>query len=93
MPWEITNPTASPVSGSSQGRYEDQINTTGNESAEGETSKMGYDLKVSASKAEYEAIMAVLKEVNFNKTKAAEILKIDRKTLYNKIKGYGELNG
>ncbi len=30
--------------------------------------------------------MNVLKEVNFNKTKAAEILKIDRKTLYNKIK-------
>ncbi|UAY53350.1 sigma-54-dependent transcriptional regulator [Ferruginibacter albus] len=48
------------------------------------------DLKDAASKAEYEAIMSVLKDVNFNKTKAAEILKIDRKTLYNKIKGYEE---
>jgi two-component system response regulator HydG len=48
------------------------------------------DLKDAASKAEYETIMAVLKEVNFNKTKAAELLKIDRKTLYNKIKGYEE---
>lgn len=36
--------------------------------------------------AESAAILAVLKEVNFNKTKAAKILKIDRKTLYNKIK-------
>ncbi len=50
--------------------------------------KRSLDLKDSASKAEYETIMHVLKEVNFNKTKAAEVLKIDRKTLYNKIKGY-----
>jgi two-component system response regulator HydG len=48
------------------------------------------DLKDSASKAEYETIMHVLREVNFNKTKAAEVLKIDRKTLYNKIRGYEE---
>ena len=45
-------------------------------------------LKDTASKAEYETIMHVLKEVNFNKTKAAELLNIDRKTLYNKIKSY-----
>lgn len=49
------------------------------------------DLKNTSSKAEYEAIMQVLKEVNFNKTKAAEILNIDRKTLYNKIKGYEDI--
>ena len=36
--------------------------------------------------AEYETILRVLREVNFNKTKAAEILNIDRKTLYNKMK-------
>lgn len=45
-------------------------------------------LKDSASKAEYETIMHVLKEVNFNKTKAADVLGIDRKTLYSKIKSY-----
>jgi two-component system, NtrC family, response regulator HydG len=49
------------------------------------------DLKDAAAKAEYDAIMTVLKNVNFNKTKAAEILKIDRKTLYNKIKIYQSL--
>jgi len=46
------------------------------------------DLKNAAAQAEYDTIMAVLKQVNYNKSKAAEILKIDRKTLYNKIKSY-----
>ena len=46
-------------------------------------------LKDTAARAEYEAIMKVLKEVNYNKTKAAIILNVDRKTLYNKIKNYG----
>ncbi|WP_461449289.1 sigma-54-dependent transcriptional regulator [Mucilaginibacter sp.] len=45
-----------------------------------------HDLKNAALEAEYETILKVLKEVNFNKTKAAEMLKIDRKTLYNKMK-------
>lgn len=45
-----------------------------------------YDLKNAALEAEYETILQVLKEVNFNKTKAAKILNIDRKTLYNKMK-------
>jgi two-component system, NtrC family, response regulator HydG len=50
------------------------------------------DLKDAASQAEYETIMNVLKQVKFNKTKAAEVLKIDRKTLYNKIRNYEESN-
>lgn len=45
-----------------------------------------HDLKNAALEAEYETIIKVLREVNFNKTKAAEILNIDRKTLYNKMK-------
>jgi two-component system, NtrC family, response regulator HydG len=44
------------------------------------------DLKSTALDAEYEMILSVLKQVKFNKTKAAEILGIDRKTLYNKMK-------
>lgn len=45
-----------------------------------------HDLKNAALEAEHETILNVLKEVNFNKTKAAKILNIDRKTLYNKMK-------
>ncbi len=44
------------------------------------------NLKNAALEAEYETILQVLKQVNFNKTKAAKILNIDRKTLYNKMK-------
>ncbi|RLJ73752.1 sigma-54-dependent transcriptional regulator [Pedobacter alluvionis] len=44
------------------------------------------NLRNAAKEAEYSAILEVLKAVNFNKTKAAKILNIDRKTLYNKIR-------
>ena len=45
-------------------------------------------LKGAASRAEFYTIMSVMQQVNFNKKKAAELLKIDRKTLYNKLKGF-----
>ncbi|MBW4641368.1 MAG: sigma 54-interacting transcriptional regulator [Gloeocapsa sp. UFS-A4-WI-NPMV-4B04] len=44
------------------------------------------DLKGASSSAEYTTIIQVLKKVNYNKTKAAALLKIDRKTLYNKLR-------
>lgn len=50
--------------------------------------KRDVDLKNAAAKAEYEAILNTLMQVNFNKSKAAEMLNIDRKTLYNKIRNY-----
>lgn len=45
-----------------------------------------HDLKSAAKKAESLQILQVLQKVNFNKTKAAEILNIHRKTLYTKLK-------
>ena len=84
LPWEITNSSESTPSVSSRDVEENNQEET--------VVKKSYDLKDASSKAEYEAIMKVLKEVNFNKTRAAEILRIDRKTLYNKIKSYEESN-
>ncbi len=45
--------------------------------------------KQAKGKAEKELITKVLSEVNWNKSKASKILKVDYKTLYNKIKEYG----
>jgi two-component system response regulator HydG len=81
LPWEITNATAF-------SRPNDHQHTT-LKTENGELKEV--DLKDAAARAEYDTIMNVLKEVNFNKTRAAEILKIDRKTLYNKIKIYQSL--
>lgn len=81
LPWEITN-----------GDNQQQSHVTFSKSNTTEqVIKKDLDLKDAAAKAEYDTIMNVLKEVNFNKTRAAEILKIDRKTLYNKIKIYQSL--
>jgi two-component system response regulator HydG len=50
-------------------------------------------LKTVAGNAERQAIIDTLEQVNFNKSKAAQILNIDRKTLYNKLKLYNIPNG
>ena len=81
LPWEITNSYTHPTNTPQK---------MGSDTAETPVPK-DLDLKDAAAKAEYDTIMNVLKDVNFNKTKAAEILKIDRKTLYNKIKIYQSL--
>jgi len=78
LPWEIT-----------QSVQLNEIQVNGQSRLENDDIEYkSIDLKDAAARAEYETIMNVLKDVNFNKTKAAEILKIDRKTLYNKIKIY-----
>lgn len=48
-----------------------------------------FNLKSAAQDAEYEMIMQTLQQVKYNKSKAAEALGIDRKTLYNKLKKFG----
>ena len=46
------------------------------------------DLKSVVEKAEKKAILKALRNTGFNKSKTAKILKVDRKTLYNKINAY-----
>ncbi len=45
-------------------------------------------LRDAAQRGERELIIATLEKVRFNKSKAAKILNVDRKTLYNKMKQY-----
>jgi two-component system response regulator HydG len=64
------------------------LENTGNRTLFSETNS----LKEASIDLEYELILRTLKDVNFNKSKAARVLNIDRKTLYNKIRLYQELN-
>jgi two-component system response regulator HydG len=48
-----------------------------------------YDLKALQEVQEREMILKTLQEVRYNKSKAARILNIDRKTLYLKMDKYG----
>lgn len=49
-------------------------------------------LKTANLDAEYEVILDALKQSNFNKSKAAKLLNVDRKTLYNKMRQFKEFN-
>lgn len=52
-----------------------------------------YSLKEASIGVEYEMIVETIKQVNNNKSKAAKLLNIDRKTLYNKMKLYKVYSG
>jgi two-component system response regulator HydG len=64
------------------------VQTGGNNQSDGELQENVGLLKSIAWTAERQAIMDVLEQVNYNKSKASELLSIDRKTLYNKLKLY-----
>lgn len=48
----------------------------------------GLDLKTVAERAEKKAIIRALELNNYNKTKTAKALNVDRKTLYNKLESF-----
>lgn len=50
------------------------------------TNQSTIELKEATAIAEKEVILNALSETNYNKTQAAKLLNIDRKTLYNKLK-------
>ncbi|MFN2424205.1 MAG: sigma-54 interaction domain-containing protein, partial [Cryomorphaceae bacterium] len=56
---------------------------------EGHSPVQGDSLKGAAEVAEREKIVKILSRTGNNKSKAARLLNIDRKTLYNKLKNYG----
>jgi len=79
---------------------EQPVNTGGTGSAPTPDTKAAANGKINLSEsslkeasidAEYEMILQALKESNYNKSKAAQLLKIDRKTLYNKMTLYEEM--
>ncbi len=94
LPFEISN--------YSKLQFADQPGSSGNSgtavlAADGKTTAGGKinlsesSLKEASIDAEYEMILQALKESNYNKSKAAQLLKIDRKTLYNKMTLYEEM--
>jgi two-component system, NtrC family, response regulator HydG len=93
LPFEISNYSKlqfadQPPSGAvNQGTAAVPETKTGN----GKINLSESSLKEASIDAEYEMILQALKESNYNKSKAAQLLKIDRKTLYNKMTLYEEM--
>jgi two-component system, NtrC family, response regulator HydG len=94
LPFEISNysklqfadqPPATGLNGTSQPVTETKA------SGGGKINLSESSLKEASIDAEYEMILQALKESNYNKSKAAQLLKIDRKTLYNKMTLYEEM--
>ncbi len=52
------------------------------------TNKEAIGLKGASWEAEKDAVLQALEDAQYNKSKAAELLNVDRKTLYNKIKQF-----
>ncbi|MDX1652925.1 MAG: sigma-54 dependent transcriptional regulator [Brumimicrobium sp.] len=57
--------------------------------ADNEEETSSFDLKTVVENAESRAIKRALKASNYNKSKCAQLLGVDRKTLYNKMNAYG----
>lgn len=67
---------------------------SGNRKKAGKSEDIPFEKKLKTANldAEYDVILDALKQSNFNKSKAAKLLNIDRKTLYNKMRQFKEFN-
>nr|WP_250428789.1 sigma-54 dependent transcriptional regulator [Pontibacter ruber] len=74
LPYEIANYTPEPAVNGAQHEAQEVIPVT--------------DLRSAAERGEKELILSMLEKVKYNKSKAARLLNIDRKTLYNKMRLY-----
>lgn len=83
LPLELLDPIPFSSTGNMRGSSLPQQGQVEEHPAKEETE---ISLKGAASQAEQKRIMEVLRQVQFNKTKAAALLNIDRKTLYNKLR-------
>jgi two-component system, NtrC family, response regulator HydG len=92
LPFEISNFEKLQFDKQPEPASTNTVPTTVNEIAESPRNLSETTLKGASIDAEYEMILKALKKVNFNKSKAAKLLNIDRKTLYNKMKQYQEFN-
>ena len=92
LPFEISNFNKLQFDRQPEPAATNTIPTTVTEIAETPRTISETTLKGASIDAEYEMILKALKKVNFNKSKAAKLLNIDRKTLYNKMKQYQEFN-
>ena len=100
LPFEISNYYKLNPLGDSADQYKEEMNEPVTESGINMNTPVPGKVKIPSSlnlksasiDAEFETIMEALKKVNFNKSKAAQLLNIDRKTLYNKMKEYQLIN-
>ena len=99
LPFEISNhyklnPLGNSPDPFSEEQPEISVENTGASAAAPAKVKIptSLNLKSASIDAEFETIMEALKKVNFKKSKAAQLLNIDRKTLYNKMKEYQLIN-
>lgn len=80
LPYEITQFVSIPV------KIKDQME--GHHALSHKNDQEHLNVKSASIEAEFEVILQALQECNFNKSRAAKLLNIDRKTLYNKMKLY-----
>lgn len=90
LPFEMVNHTKLLINDDS---YESSLDESGYDSNRKRSTEINeHTLKFASIDAEYETILMALKKANYNKSKAAKILNVDRKTLYNKMRQYKEFN-